>query len=175
MERKSPLNTFIPYLTLYNALLQLSNFATNHNDSNLTNQLANLIANLKAPSNQKTPDPHIPEIGSHIDKTYIVRDEHTAASLGHPDKSVQVLGSPQLGLWFETTSSILLPTTSESVSHVGVGLLLHHLAPAKIDDLVTIRSTLVYASGRFATFSCEAYVDEKMIGFGIHTRALIYK
>jgi hypothetical protein len=46
----------------------------------------------------------LPQIGESVRRELVVSAEDTAAAMGHPDDSVQVLGSPRLALWFELVS-----------------------------------------------------------------------
>jgi predicted thioesterase len=93
--------------------------------------------------------------------------------MGHPDDSVQVLGSPRLALWFELVSCELLPEPSEELSHVGVGILVHHLGRADVGETVTVESTCAAAAGRRVVFTCRAYVGDRVVGLGVHQRALV--
>ena len=47
------------------------------------------------------PHEALPEVGANVTRDLVVAAEDTAAAMGHPDDSVQVLGSPRLALWFE--------------------------------------------------------------------------
>ena len=61
--------------------------------------------------------------------------------MGHPDDGVQVLGSPRLSLWFELVSCELLPVPSPELTHVGAGILVHHLGRADVGETVTLEAT----------------------------------
>lgn len=118
------------------------------------------------------PHAALPEIGASSAEVYLVREDDTATAMGHPDPSVAVLGSPRLGLWFEVTASRLLPAPSPALTHVGVGLVVHHLAAAVPGEEVTVRATIAATSGRRAAFSCSAEVGDRVVALGVHQRVL---
>jgi fluoroacetyl-CoA thioesterase len=115
----------------------------------------------------------LPQIGESVRRELVVSAEDTAAAMGHPDDSVQVLGSPRLALWFELVSCELLPAPSDDLSHVGVGILVHHLGRADVGETVTVESTCASTSGRRVVFTCRAFVGERVVGLGVHHRALL--
>lgn len=121
-----------------------------------------------------TADPHpaLPALGAGTSDDYRVTEEDTATAMGHPDPSVAVLGSPRIALWFELTASGLLPEPSPELSHVGVGLVVHHLAAAAPGEHVTVRATVAATAGRQVTFSCTAEVDDRTVALGVHQRVL---
>jgi predicted thioesterase len=119
------------------------------------------------------PHEALPEVGALVTRDLVVSAEDTAAAMGHPDDSVQVLGSPRLALWFELVSCDLLPDTSDDLSHVGVGILVHHLGRADVGETVTVESTCASAAGRRVVFTCRALAGDRVVGLGVHHRALL--
>jgi predicted thioesterase len=115
----------------------------------------------------------LPGIGESVRRDLVVSADDTAAAMGHPDDSVQVLGSPRLALWFELVSCELLPEPTDDLSHVGVGILVHHLGRAHVGETVTVESTCAAAAGRRVVFTCRASVGERMVGLGVHHRSLL--
>jgi predicted thioesterase len=118
------------------------------------------------------PHTTAPEVGSRSVTTYVVRLEDTAAAMGHPDPSMAVLGSPRIGLWFEIATSPLMPGTGQGVQHVGVGLVVHHLQPARIDEEVRVGVEVTKVTGRSVRFSCDAWCGERLIATGAHHRII---
>lgn len=115
----------------------------------------------------------LPPVRASVRRDLVVSADDTAAAMGHPDDSVQVLGSPRLALWFELVSCELLPAPSHDLSHVGVGIVVHHLGRADVGETVTVESTCAAASGRRVVFTCRALVGERLVGLGVHQRSLL--
>ena len=128
---------------------------------------------MDAPAPAAPPHEALPEVGARVTRDLVVSAGDTAAAMGHPDDSVQVLGSPRLALWFELVSCELLPEPSDDLSHVGVGILVHHLGRADIGETVTVESTCASAAGRRVVFTCRAMVGDRLVGLGVHHRALL--
>jgi len=81
--------------------------------------------------------PHLaaPAVGTRAVVAWPVTEADTAAAVGHPDPTVQVLSSPTLGLWFELSSGPVMPDPAGPHRHVGVGLVVHHLDLAHVGEL----------------------------------------
>jgi predicted thioesterase len=126
-----------------------------------------------APSRVEPPHPAWPSIGASVTRDLLVEAEDTAAAMGHPDASVQVLGSPRLALWFELVTCDLLPAPSGELSHVGAGILVHHLGRSEVGETVCVESTCASVSGRRAVFTCRAAVGGRLVGLGTHQRVLL--
>ena len=124
-----------------------------------------------APVDHAEPHPAWPSVGATVQQALVVDEQDTAAAMGHPDTTVQVLGSPRLALWFEVVTCGLLP--SGGTSHVGAGILVHHLGRADVGESVLVESTCASVSGRRAVFTCRAAVGERIVGLGVHHRALL--
>jgi len=136
------------------------------------------LAPTQAPTQAAAPagrDPHPawPAVGSSVVRDLVVGPDDTAAALGHPDTSARVLGSPRLALWFELVSCDLLPAPSPDLTHVGVGILVHHLDRSDVGETVTVESTVASVRGRRGVFACRATAGERVVGVGVHQRALL--
>jgi predicted thioesterase len=126
-----------------------------------------------APAEVEAPHPAWPSVGASVVRDLTVGAQDTAAAMGHPDEAVQVLGSPRLALWFELVTCALLPDPSAELSHVGAGILVHHLGPALVGDTASVECTCASVSGRRAVFTCRASVGDRLVGLGAHHRALV--
>ena len=124
-----------------------------------------------APADHAEPHPAWPSVGATVQQELVVAEQDTAAAMGHPDPAVRVLGSPRLALWFEVVTCGLLP--SDGPTHVGAGILVHHLGGASVGEPVLVESTCASVSGRRAVFTCRATVAERIVGLGVHHRALL--
>ncbi len=126
-----------------------------------------------APQDVRPPDPALPGVGTSVLRDLVVGPDDTAAAMGHPDPGVQVLGSPRLALWFEVVSCDLLPDPATGPSHVGAGILVHHLGRADVGETVTVEVDCASVSGRRAVFTCRAAVGDRLVGLGVHHRVLV--
>jgi len=118
------------------------------------------------------PHPALPALGASVRRDLEVTDDDTAAALGHPDPSAQVLGSPRLALWFELVSCDLLPDPARGLTHVGAGILVHHLGPAVVGETVTVECVCASVSGRRVVMACTARTAQRVVGLGVHHRVL---
>lgn len=151
--------------------VSLAAAAADVTDEQLTS-LARAAAAL-APEQAVEPHPAWPALGASVVRDLVVGAEDTAAAMGHPDDAVQVLGSPRLALWFELVTCDLLPAPSSGLSHVGAGILVHHLGRADVGETVSVECTAASVSGRRAVFTCRASVGDRLVGLGTHHRALL--
>ena len=126
-----------------------------------------------APPAADIPHPAWPAVGASVDRDLVVSEEDSAAALGHPDARVRVLGSPRLALWFELVTCDLLPLPSPEISHVGAGILVHHLGRADVGATVSVESACASVSGRRAVFICRASIGGRLVGLGTHHRVLL--
>jgi predicted thioesterase len=134
--------------------------------------LARAAAGL-TPADVEDPHPAWPGVGAAVSRDLVVGAEDTAAAMGHPDAAVQVLGSPRLALWFELVTCDLLPAPAPALSHVGTGILVHHLGRADVGETVTVDCACASVSGRRAVFTCRATVGDRLVGLGVHHRAFL--
>jgi predicted thioesterase len=124
------------------------------------------------PACSEQPHPSFPTVGSTTTRILTVTPEDTAAAMGHPDPSMQVLGSPRIALWFELVASDALPGPTAAESHVGVGVLVHHLGRAEVGEDVTVSTTVDAAFGRRILFTCLAAVGPRIVALGVHQRLM---
>lgn len=115
----------------------------------------------------------LPEVGATAARAFTVRDEDTAAGMGHPDESIRVVGTPRLGLWFEIVGSDLMPVPDGRVQHVGVGLLVHHVGQAGQGDEVTVEAQVSEVVGRTIVFDCQARCGGRLVAIGTHHRVVL--
>lgn len=119
------------------------------------------------------PHPSWPALGTTVTRELEVSEQDTAAAMGHPDPSVDVLGSPRISLWCELVSEEALPGPDANLTHVGAGILVHHLGSAAVGDRVTVRVTLESVSGRRGVFSCVLTRGNELIALATHHRVVI--
>lgn len=105
--------------------------------------------------------------------TFAVAIEDTASSMGHPDPAVAVLGSPRISLWFEIAASRLLPDPGGNLTHVGVGIFVHHLGMARVGDLFEVSAKVEEVDRRRVVFSLEGHVKDRLIALGTHQRIIL--
>ncbi|WP_157814034.1 thioesterase family protein [Microbacterium sp. BR1] len=91
----------------------------------------------------------------------------TAAAFGN--SGVDVLGTPRLVAWCEDAAAAVLRAHGVHPS-LGTIVELHHLAGAKIGEVVRVRAELTSARGRRAEFEIEATAGDRVIGRCRHTR-----
>lgn len=121
----------------------------------------------------RPPHPALPGVSASARRELVVGAEDTAASMGHPDPSVNALGSPRIALWFEIVASELLPRPAADLTHVGVGILVHHLARAEVGERVSVEARVAMTAGRRVAFWCAAAVGDRMVALGVHQRVLL--
>ena len=121
-----------------------------------------------------SPHPEAPPIGATAVSVFPVTETDTAAAMGHPDPSMTVLGSPRLGLWFELATSPLMPEPGGEVRHVGVGLLVHHLAAAEVGEEVAVEARVMDVSGRAVLVTLEATAGGRCIARGVQHRRILH-
>ena len=117
--------------------------------------------------------PALPPVGTVVERRWTVGEADTAAALGHPDPEALVLASPRLALLFEIVASGALGAPVEGATHLGTGILVHHLGRAEIGDEVVVRAELVEASGRRGTFACSAESAGRLLALGVHQRMVV--
>ncbi|MBY5162504.1 thioesterase family protein [Salsipaludibacter albus] len=125
------------------------------------------------PGPAPAPDARMPAVGTTASRTFVVTSDDTAAAMGHPDAGMAVLASPRLALWFELVSGDTLPAPGDTTSHVGSGILLHHLGPARVGDTVEVRVEVATVAGRTVGLTCDARVGDDLVGTGSHQRVLL--
>lgn len=148
--------------------------ATNSDDRDWARSMASAEKHLPTtePSDHP-PHPALPSLGASILRTLPVTEADTAVAMGHPDRSLNLLGSPQIALWFEMVASELLPTPTPHLTHVGSGICVHHLAPAEVGEQVTVEASTLAAAGRRVVFACSATVGPRCVALGVHQRVAL--
>jgi predicted thioesterase len=135
--------------------------------------LDDALASLGGQLRSAPPHPVAPAVGRVAATTFRVTEDDTAAAMGHPDPSVTVLGSPRIGLWFELATSPLMPDPGGTRRHVGVGLVVHHLAAVEVGEDVTIEARVMDVAGRAVVFALEATAGERCVARGVHHRRIL--
>jgi len=121
----------------------------------------------------RAPHPAAPAVGTRAVVAWPVTDADTAAAVGHPDPTVDVLSSPTLGLWFELSSGPVMPDPAGPHRHVGVGLVVHHLDLAHVGDEVEVAIEVVAVAGRSVVMACDAWCDGRLVATGVHHRVVL--
>ena len=128
---------------------------------------------LAAAAAQLAPHPVWPDLGTTVTRELEVTEEDTAAAMGHPDPSVRVLGSPRISLWCELVSEEALPAPSADLTHVGAGILVHHLGGAEVGERLSLAVRLESVSGRRGVFSCVLTSGERLVALATHHRVVV--
>ncbi|MHB1710305.1 MAG: thioesterase family protein [Acidimicrobiales bacterium] len=154
--------------------LALLDAARRSGDDRFTSAFGQAAAALAgAVGDRPAAHPALPVTGSSMLREFVVADPDTAAAMGHPDPEVRVLASPRLALWFEIVASTLVAEPSPEITHVGVGILVHHLNRADIGELVTVRVRVDEIDGRRVVFSGEAMVGSRLVALATHQRVVL--
>lgn len=135
-------------------------------------RLSSAATVLGRPVPVSAPHPAMPALGTSISRELSVGVEDTAAAMGHPDASVNVLGTPRIALWFELVASELLVDRPQDM-HVGVGILVHHLEGAYIGEVVIVTASVVEVDGRRITIDCDAVAGQRLVATGTHSRLVL--
>lgn len=102
----------------------------------------------------------------------IVDEARTALALG--SGSVLVFGTPALITLMEQAAlqcvEALLPPGQISL---GTQVEVDHVAPTAIGGEVTARAELVAINGKLLNFAITAHEGEKLVGRGVHVRAVV--
>lgn len=147
--------------------------AARHAAPDRSTALAAAGAQLPSGAQVVAPHPSWPAVGTVVTRELEVGEQDTAAAMGHPDPSVRVLGSPRISLWCELVSEEALPPPSADLTHVGAGILVHHLGAAYVGDRLTLTVTLESVSGRRGVFSCVLTSRERLVALATHHRVIV--
>lgn len=116
--------------------------------------------------------PHNIRPNQTLQREFTVKPEHTANHIG--SGSVQVLATPTMIAFMEIVSLELLQTSlPEGYSSVGTHLDVRHLAPSRLEAVVTVKAEVLEVSGNKIVLAVNASEGEKLVGSGSHTRYLI--
>lgn len=147
--------------------------AARHADAGRASALAAAGAQLESGDGAVPPHPAWPAVGTVVTRELTVTEADTAAAMGHPDPSVRVLGSPRISLWCELVSEEALPAPSPELTHVGAGILVHHLDGAEVGERLTMAVTLESVSGRRGVFSCVLTSEDRLVALATHHRVVV--
>lgn len=147
--------------------------AARHAEPGRASALAAAAAQLASEDGAVAPHPVWPEVGSTVTRVLDVTEDDTAAAMGHPDLSVRVLGSPRISLWCELVAEEALPPPSPELTHVGAGILVHHLSGAEVGERLTLVVTLESVSGRRGVFSCVLTSGDRLVALATHHRVVV--
>ena len=104
----------------------------------------------------------------------IVGEKDTASFLG--SGGVEVLATPIMILWMEDCARQLADKyLDEGRTTVGVHVDVYHKAPAPIGAKVIVEAKLKEIKGRKLIFHVRAYLDDVVIGEGIHERYIVHR
>ncbi len=113
-----------------------------------------------------------PEPGSVHEDTLVVKEEHTAAHLGHG--GLRVLSTAVMVAFMEGAArSLVDPNLEPGYLSVGTGLNIKHLAATPQGMRITVRAELVNVTGRRLHFKVEVFDEREKVGEGTHTRAIV--
>ncbi len=84
-------------------------------------------------------------------------------------------GSPRISLWCELVSEEAPPGPSDDLTHVGAGILVHHLGGAEVGERLTMTVTLESVSGRRGVFSCVLTSGDRLVALATHHRVVLEK
>ncbi|MEM0021468.1 MAG: hotdog domain-containing protein [Fervidicoccaceae archaeon] len=105
-------------------------------------------------------------------ESFVVGKEHLASRIGSGD--VEVLSTPSLIAFMEKVSKDLAgKLVEEGKTTVGVHLDIYHVAPAYEGDAVEVESRIVNTAGNRIVFYVQAECRGKIIGYGVHERAVV--
>ncbi len=147
--------------------------AARHAGPERASALAAAGAQLTSGDGVVAPHPAWPTVGTVVTRELEVTEDDTAAAMGHPDPTVRVLGSPRISLWCELVSEEALPAPSSELTHVGAGILVHHLGEAHVGDRLTLAVTLESVSGRRGVFSCVLTLGDRLVALATHHRVVV--
>ena len=147
--------------------------AARHAPPDRSRALAAAAAQLAPGDGVVAPHPVWPDLGTTVTRELEVTEEDTAAAMGHPDPSVRVLGSPRISLWCELVSEEALPAPSADLTHVGAGILVHHLGGAEVGERLSLDVRLESVSGRRGVFSCVLTSGQRLVALATHHRVVV--
>lgn len=111
--------------------------------------------------------------GASLVREVVVQTEHTIDFMGEEGR---VLASPWMLLFMEQAARQLalagLPAEQDTV---GVGFQFEHVGRARVGDTVVVAAELLAVGGNRLTFAVSATRGDRVIGRGVHVRAVVDK
>lgn len=105
-------------------------------------------------------------------KEILVTDDRTAQSMG--SGLLPVYATPwMIALMEHTAFESIQNEMEEGKGTVGVAVDIKHIAATPVGKTVRCESELLEIAGKKLTFSVNVYDGEKLVGTGIHKRAII--
>lgn len=113
------------------------------------------------------------EINKEFNKTYLVKENNTAISMGSGD--LEVFATPSLVAFMENAAKEYLNTfLPEELGSVGSNININHIAPTLVGKEITVQGKITeIIKEKIIIFSLEAYEQDKKIGDATHTRVII--
>ena len=113
------------------------------------------------------------EINKEFNKTYLVKENNTAISMGSGD--LEVFATPSLVAFMENAAKEYLNTfLPEELGSVGSNININHIAPTLVGKEITVQGKITeIIKEKIIIFSLEAYEQDKKIGDASHTRVII--
>ena len=113
------------------------------------------------------------EINKEFNKTYLVKENNTAISMGSGD--LEVFATPSLVAFMENAAKEYLNTfLPEKLGSVGSNININHIAPTLVGKEIKVQGKITeIIKEKIIIFSLEAYEQDKKIGDAAHTRVII--
>ncbi len=112
------------------------------------------------------------QIGAKREEILQVGNDQAITFLG--SEGARVLSTPQMILYMERISrNLILPMLDPGHDTVGTHVNVGHSAAAPMGSTVNFFAELLAVNGRRAEFRVQARMGEKVVGEGIHQRAII--
>ena len=113
------------------------------------------------------------EINKEFNKTYLVKENNTAISMGSGD--LEVFATPSLVAFMENAAKEYLNTfLPEKLGSVGSNININHIAPTLVGKEIKVQGKITeIIKEKIIIFSLEAYEQDKKIGDATHTRVII--
>lgn len=113
-----------------------------------------------------------PAVGRRARFEQLVEAAHTADKYGN--QGVEVLATPVLCHWFESTSVMAIQAQLEAgEATVGTRLSIEHLKATPMGMRVTVGAEVTAVDGRRISFRLEAHDEREVIARGTHERYVV--
>lgn len=111
-------------------------------------------------------------VGKKLIKEYCVDSFMSASQVG--SGSLEVLSTPYLLAFMENCCmNLVIDELEEGNTTVGIKADLSHLAPSKINSLISVEATLVNIEKRILTFEVEAFDQDVLVSKMMHQRCIV--